>query len=141
MSEKTRRDEIIRFARDIRNNWGTDPFGIAERCGVVVVEAESGEPIGATVRVPGYLTLITLSGCKTELAKRVICAHELGHALLHDGMAINRFNGTSDSLQDQCEYEANLFAVALLVDDKSLNRPLKEMNNWMLKYILDYNVK
>ncbi len=82
-----------------------------------------------------------MSGCKTELAKRVICAHELGHALLHDGMAINRFNGTSDSLQDQCEYEANLFAVALLVDDKSLNRPLKEMNNWMLKYILDYNIK
>ncbi|MCR5432512.1 MAG: ImmA/IrrE family metallo-endopeptidase [Lachnospiraceae bacterium] len=140
MSSKTRCDEIIRFARNIRDNWGNDPFEIAKKCGFVVVECEDKTPTGSTILVPNYFTVITLNGCKTDASRYVICAHELGHALLHDDMAINRFNGTSDSQQDECEYEANLFAVALLIDEKDLNIPLREMENWMLKGILDYNI-
>jgi hypothetical protein len=41
------------------------------------------------------------------------------------------------------EFEANLFAVALLADDDinmKLSIPLEKMNNYLLKTIMDYNI-
>ena len=38
------------------------------------------------------------------------------------------------------EYEANLFAVALLVDEQRLNMPLRQMSNAALKSVIDYNL-
>ena len=41
------------------------------------------------------------------------------------------------------EFEANLFAVALLADNDinmKLSIPLEKMNNYLLKTIMDYNI-
>ncbi len=133
--------EIIDFVRDIRNHWGNDPISIAEICGIKVFASEAGTPSGSTICMAGYPTIINLQGCISETAKRVLCAHELGHALLHQDMTINRFNGTSKGIQEECEYEANLFAVALLFNEDDFNRPLEDLNNWMLKTILDFNIQ
>ena len=68
-----------------------------------------------------------------------LCAHELGHALLHDD-GINHFATTSKNAFTNIEYEANLFAVALLFDENDFNVPLVSMSNYTLKSILDYNI-
>ena len=39
------------------------------------------------------------------------------------------------------EYEANLFAVSLLFDDDQFNMPISEMSNYILKSILDWNIR
>ena len=140
MGEEINCEEIMEFARDIRGHWGSDPFRVAEICGIRVAESDAKKPSGTTICMPGYPTIISIYGAKTEAARRVLCAHELGHALLHNGNTINRFNGTSDGVQTRCEYEANLFAVMLLFDENSFNRPVSEMTNWMLKAVLDYNI-
>lgn len=69
--------------------------------------------------------------------QNILAAHELGHAILHKDKLINQFGGENK----QQEYEANLFAVALLFDENKLNVPLNRMSNYELKYLLDYNIK
>ena len=142
MRETQRTEEIIEYARDLRENWGCDPFAIADICGIRVFATEIGKASdSSTISMEGYPTIISLYGCKTPLIRRILCAHELGHALLHTNMTINRFNGTIKGLQTRCEYEANLFAVALTFDENDFNTPFRQMDNWTLKMILDYNLE
>ena len=65
--------------------------------------------------------------------------HELGHALLHTE-PINHFDVTTKNVHTNVEYEANLFAVALLCNEDEFNMPLAKMSNAVLKSILDCNV-
>ena len=79
----------------------------------------------------------------TEFSKKVLCAHELGHALLHED-CLNHFAVTSKNVSSNVEKEANLFAIALLSDydiDTKLSMPLENMNNYLLKSIMDYNLQ
>ncbi len=139
MSNK-RTDEIIRFAKDIRRNWGKDALKIAEHLGMQVLFTP-GERAGAyIIKANGYPTIISIVGCDSSKGRQVLCAHELGHALLHEA-GVNRFDGTYDTIVNDIEYEANLFAVALLFDDQKFNMPLERMSNYVLKSVLDYNLK
>ena len=62
--------------------------------------------------------------------------------MLHDE-SINHFAITNKNIFTNVEREANLFALALLLDEKTefqLNMPLVNMSNYTLKSILDYNI-
>ena len=60
--------------------------------------------------------------------KRMVCAHELGHILLHQDKLGRDKNGRLKKLvewelfdmKDLTEYEANLFAANLLIDTEAL---------------------
>jgi Zn-dependent peptidase ImmA (M78 family) len=57
-----------------------------------------------------------------DILRRIICAHELGHAVLHCELAMmNSFQEMElfDATQP-AEYEANLFAAELLIPDNKL---------------------
>lgn len=88
----------------------------------------------------GYPTIISLNKSYTKASQKVLCAHELGHALLHDEV-VNHFAVTAQNVGTNVEYEANLFAVALLIDQDQLCMPLLNMSNSNLKFILDYNLE
>lgn len=136
----TRTEEIIAFAKDIRRTWGSNPIDIAHRCGIMVF-FNRGEKIGAhIVKADSYPTIISITGCDSEAGRQVLCAHELGHALLHES-GVNRFEGSYATLVNDVEYEANLFAVALLFDEGKFNIPFSGMSNYVLKSILDCNLK
>ena len=60
--------------------------------------------------------------------------------MLHED-GVNNFKGSYKTIIDNTEYEANLFAVALLFDDDDFNMPISRMSNYLLKGILDYNIK
>ena len=73
----------------------------------------------------------------------MLCAHELGHALLHED-CVNHFAVTNKNVTTHVEQEANLFALALLTSDdidEDLCIPLSNMSNYLLKSIMDYNIK
>lgn len=139
-------DDIIRFARDIKNNWNTNnPYEIANRLGIEVLHRDSQIKnfTAQTLKFDGYPTIISINNAYTEFSKKILCAHELGHALLHEN-CVNHFANTSSNVLSNVEKEANLFAIALLTNydiDENLSIPLSKMNNYLLKAIMDYNIK
>ncbi len=140
-----RTKDIIALARDIKKSWQTnDPYKIAERLGIVVLDRDSTirDFTAQTIKVPGYPTIISINNAYSDFSKKVLCAHEVGHALLHEN-CVNHFAVTSKNVATNVELEANLFALALLTDDfvdDTLTIPLAEMNNYLLKAIMDYNL-
>ena len=135
-----RTEEIIAFARDVRNKWGRNPLDIAKRMGIKVIYVDGDTPGAQIIKAEKYPTIISIVGCKNPKGRQVLCAHELGHAFLHDE-GVNRFDGTYETIVNDIEYEANLFAVAFFFDDWQFNMPIANMSNYVLKRVLDYNVQ
>lgn len=138
--------EIIEYARDIRESWHTnDPYKIANRYGIVVLHRKTciKNFTAQTISFDGYPTVISINDDYSDFSKKILCAHELGHALLHNE-CINHFATTSKNVTSHVEREANLFAIALLSDkniDDFLAVPLSSMDNYLLKSIMDYNIE
>ena len=136
--------DIVCFAKDIRETCMTkDPFALCEAFGIhVVIQPSSIRGFKAhTIQMEGYPTVISINGAYTEESQAVLCAHELGHALLHRGRLINYFdNVRAKDIHTKYEYEANLFALALLSCEEDFNIPFVEMSDSVVKYVLDYNI-
>ena len=72
MREVQRTEEIIEYTRDLRANWGNDPFAIADICGIRVFETEIGKTSdSSTISMEGYPTIISLYGCRTPRIRRI----------------------------------------------------------------------
>lgn len=138
--------DIIEFARELKKEFRTnDPYKIAEYYGIKIIHRDT--PIkdftAYTIKQPGYPTFISINNAYTDFSKKLLCAHELGHALLHEN-GINHFNITAKNMSTNAEQEANLFALALMMEDnidKKLSMPLASMKNYLLKTIMEHNLK
>ncbi len=135
-----RTEEIIAFAKDLRRHYGNNAIDIARRFGIMVFFRPGDKVSAHTVKAENYPAIISINGCRTEVGRQVLCAHELGHALLHDS-GVNRFEGSYETVVNNVEYEANLFAVALLFNEWKFNVPIASMSNYVLKSILDCNLE
>ena len=124
--------DIKKLAEDLRENYNTrNPFELAEKYGIRVVVSKM-LPIDRkayTIRSDNYPTIIIINGRYEHKSQLVLCAHELGHALL-----------TSKNAFKNVEYEANLFAVSLLFNESDFNMKVLNMSNYLLKQVLDYNI-
>ena len=111
-------------ARLIRKHGTRDPFILAEKAGIHVMIRDFKSQKGAfslILNVP----FIFINGNMSEEMQRIVCAHELGHALLHRKLCRERANMAfyemeMFNLKDTTEYEANLFAANLLIDTDEL---------------------
>jgi len=66
--------------------------------------------------------VIVLNSDLPDCICRVILAHELGHAILHGINGISAYHEFAMLNEtDRMEYEANLFAAELLLDDNAVN--------------------
>ena len=137
--------DIVALAKGLRDSWKTnDPFEIAKKFGIEVLFRDVAIKgfTAQTIKIPGYPTIISINDAFNEKSKKILCAHEFGHALLHDE-SVNHFSVTKRNVMTYVERDANLFAVALLIDDETeaqLSGPLVNMENHLLKAILDYNI-
>ena len=137
-----RAQEIIDLANDIKTTWKTkNPFEIARRFGILVMIRDSKvkDFTAQTIQTDGYPTIISINKRYSDTGKSVLCAHELGHALLHTGT--NHFKVTETNMRTNVEYEANLFAVALLFEQSELSMSMEKMANSTLHALLDYNIE
>lgn len=90
-----------------------DPFFVAKQTGASVNFKDIGSLRGAyfgTMPIPA----IVINENSDEQMKKIICAHELGHHLLHKGSIQSCENSIYDS--GILEREANVFAAAFLID-------------------------
>ncbi len=115
-------NRIIGTAEDIiRRTMSRDPFKICEELGVRIRYHELGS-IKAYYFCQSRIKNIVINSSADENIKKVLCAHELGHAILHDGIAKDRafHEITLFDVTTPTEYEANLFAAELLISDEDI---------------------
>ena len=115
--------QITDRVRKMKKQYGTnDPFEIAQRCGIHVLYSDQFNRLKGMYRVIARNRFIILNSHNAPQMARIVCAHELGHDQLH------RKYAASAPLQEFAlydmssarEYEANLFAADLLLDEAEL---------------------
>ena len=96
-----------------------DPYELCGALGIRVRLKDLGTDIKAFYFYQSRIQNIVLNERISEVVRRILAAHELGHDQLH--MDIARLKGFHElelfNRSIPTEYEANLFAAELLIDD------------------------
>ena len=97
-----------------------DPFRICRGEGITVLYREDFRTLkGAFAALCGQ-PFVFINGTLSEAMQRMVCAHELGHALLHGGEEKAFFSDADLPGCDRREREANTFAAELLLEDREI---------------------
>lgn len=110
---------IKNYVAKLIKRYGTsDPFSLAKELNIVVLSVPLGELKGFYMYLKKNRTIFINSDIENIEQRRVVLAHEIGHALLHTKincyfMQKNTFLNTS-----KYEIEANRFAAELLISDE-----------------------
>lgn len=116
-------ERIIKAVEALTRKTDTrDPFEICRQLDIHIRYHELGA-VKAYYFCQSRIKNIVINSNADDIAKKVLCAHELGHAILHSRIAsgggfheITLFDSTTPT-----EYEANLFAAELLISDEDIN--------------------
>ena len=134
-------NDIVEMAMKFKEIYKTNnPFKIAELLKIDCNFVTFRKDVMQAYIIKPYEDIppcICINSKFDKKSQQIFCAHELGHAVLHKN-ACNHFDGYSPSNSN--EYEANLFAIALLFDPDLFEMDIRKMDNYILKSILDYNV-
>lgn len=131
---------IVNMVNKLKIDNGTnDPFIICEKLNYKISDFNLNPNVykAYTLENSHGEPCIYLNVNYSNKSKRILCAHELGHAILHEHNYYNCF-GDSDPKK---EYESDLFAVALLFNDDDFITPIHKLSSTELRYILDSNLK
>lgn len=96
------------------------PFEISEQKNIHVVHWDLHEEIWGFYRYERRNRFIFINDNLESYLKRYVCAHELGHAVLHTKINTPFLKANTFYSVDRIEREANEFAVNLLLYDKDL---------------------
>ena len=105
-----------------------DPFKLCDELNIIVKYKSLCPQIKAFFFYQSRIKTIVLNTELDAELQRILCAHELGHAVLHSKfLAESRGFGELKLFDSETvtEYEANIFAAELLVDDSELLDLLK----------------
>lgn len=94
-----------------------DPFEIASQKNITVLLSYLGETLGFFSSYKRS-KFIHINDDLDDPMKRFVCAHELGHAVLHPGINTPFLRSKTLFSIDRIEREANEFAVELLMPDE-----------------------
>ena len=116
-------DLIRKETKRLITRYGTrDPFKITKELGIHIIYNNEFEKLKGMYKVIKCSRFIFINGNISERNQRTICAHELGHDRLHrqfaKGSAFQEF--MLYDMRTRPEYEANIFACELLIDDNDI---------------------
>lgn len=119
-------DIISREVQKIKKKYNeADPFRLCHALGILVLYAPMGNSNKCCKGF--YLTQsrtrsVTINSDMSPVFQKMIAAHELGHAVLHTkSSGIKAFHDfTVFDTVSFMEYEANIFAADLLIDDSDI---------------------
>jgi Zn-dependent peptidase ImmA (M78 family) len=103
----------------VKKHGTNNPFEIASQKGIVLVYEQLGN-------IWGYhhtfkrIKIIHINDDLDEPMKRFVCAHELGHAVLHPDLSTSFLRKRTLFSMDKVEREANTFAIRLLLYDDEI---------------------
>ena len=117
-------------ARYIRRAGTRDPEEICRSLGICVLEHDLQRKIKAYYFYQSRISCIVLDTHVSEVFRRVLLAHELGHHALHRKIAVSKGFRELEVLEKRegapMESEANLFAAELLLEDDHVLSLLNE---------------
>lgn len=116
-------EHIVQRAHALTLRYHTrDPFLLAAELGIEVMHVDTLKRLKGMYRVIKGVRFIFLNNANPPQINRIVCAHELGHDQLHRDYA--RKNPLQEfaicDMATKPEYEANLFAANLLLDDETV---------------------
>lgn len=111
------------------DTYGTnDPFELCDYLEIKIMESNLGDEInGFFQRTGNGYEIIHLNSNLNHHDKKSICAHELGHALMHTNLSIGFFIENSLQVKSKYEIQADNFAAELLLPNE-LDIEFKYMN-------------
>ncbi|MBQ4592709.1 MAG: ImmA/IrrE family metallo-endopeptidase [Clostridia bacterium] len=114
-------DSIIEKAERLTAKYNTrNPYTIAAQLGIHVLNFDTPGTLKGMYSVIKRSRFIFVNESLDDELRRFVCAHELGHDILHrkiigqTPMSDTNMYGNSSRM----EYEANVFAAAILIDRK-----------------------
>lgn len=116
-------DRISKVANNLVSKYDTrDPYKICEELGVRIRLKDLGTDIKAYYFYQSRIRNIVINNRVSETVRRILLAHELGHDRLHREIAMLRGFQEIELFDSAlpAEYEANIFAAELLIDDDEL---------------------
>ncbi len=113
---------IAQKAKKLKDKYHTsDPFEICARCGINVKFADLGQLKGF---YKYYMRnrFVVINESLDDNLKKVVCAHELGHDVMHRDIAkkMNIWETMYVDMSTRPELEANIFASEILIDDREI---------------------
>ncbi|WP_088291104.1 ImmA/IrrE family metallo-endopeptidase [Bacillus mycoides] len=113
--------EIKEYALKIAEKHATtNPFEIARRKNIIVLFEDLGNTLGFYNTYKRF-KFIHINNQIDEITQRFVCAHELGHAVLHPKANTPFLRNQTFLSVDRLEIEANTFAVELLLTDEMVS--------------------
>ena len=97
-----------------------NPFLICEKLNISVVKAKLPANINGFFRREGDEKVIVLNSLLDDQKATFCCAHELGHAIMHDKLNSVFLSSNSLFRTEKFETQADTFAAYLLFDDASI---------------------
>jgi len=114
--------------RLVRRHGTRDPFVIAKELGIHVIFDYDFKALKGMYKVIQRSRFIFINGNMNSRDKKTVCAHELGHDRFHQHFAksgvLQEF--MLYDMRTRPEYEANIFASELLIDDNEILALVKE---------------
>lgn len=95
------------------------PFEISKSKGIIISYADLGDTHGFYF-CDSRIKFININQRLSKRQQRIVCAHELGHAILHPKTNTPFMKAHTLLSVDKIEIEANTFAAHLLIPDESL---------------------
>lgn len=112
--------EARALAAKLTAKYGTrDPFRIAEDMGFIVILAPLVDMRGFQQRAKRR-NIICINAELDEHQQRLVCAHELGHHLMHRGLNRIFMDHSTQIVTQKFENEAHMFSLELLYPDEAL---------------------
>jgi Predicted Zn peptidase len=109
-----------KIATNLIGRIGTNnPFHIAEHLGITIIYTDLGNTLGFFSKYKRS-KFIHLNNKLSEQLENFVCAHELGHAILHPDMNTPFLKKRTLLSTDKIERQANSFAIELLMPDSFL---------------------
>ena len=124
-------DYIAGAVEKLVRKYGTrNPYELCDALGVRIRYKDLGTDIKAYYFYQSRIRNIVLNTQISEAVQRILVAHELGHDRLHRDIAMLKGFQEIDlfDMALPTEYEANLFAAELLIDDNELLDILNDEN-------------
>lgn len=103
----------------VKKYKSNNPYKIAKIKGIVLLYADLGETLGFYF-YDSRIKFININNKLDENLQRFVCAHELGHAMLHPKSNTPFLKRQTLFSTDKIEREANEFAVHLILYNKNL---------------------
>ncbi|GKS14736.1 ImmA/IrrE family metallo-endopeptidase [Paenibacillus chitinolyticus] len=114
--------EMDRIILGLMKKYKTNcPFRLAEELHIEVWYEDLGETTRGMYHKKLRRKYIVIHSRLSKYWQRVICAHELGHALMHPGISRFWMDEQTFFAAGKYERQANQFAVKLLIGDDKLN--------------------